>query len=109
MAGRPRQREIVMTRAVEEKKKKRGERRGHEGWGWSINFQGETRGLMRWRMFHGCGIPAGLDWDWKLCQGRLRKKWMNQEEQKTRTAVHTQVGSVCRDCDSIKILFTSVH
>lgn len=24
-------------------------------------------------------IPAGLGWDWKLCQGRLRKRRMSQE------------------------------
>lgn len=46
---------------------------------WSINFHGESEGLMRWRTLHGCGIPAGLGWDWKLCQGRLRKRRMSQE------------------------------
>lgn len=34
---------------------------------------------MRWRTLRGCGIPAGLGWDWKLCQGRLRKRRMSQE------------------------------
>lgn len=30
-------------------------------------------------MLRGCGTPAGLGWDWKLCQGRLRKRRMSQE------------------------------
>lgn len=63
----------------------------------------ESRGLMRPRI----GIPAGLSWDWKLCQGRLRKRRMSQERHKTLTTVHTHLGSVCRNGSSIQFLFTS--
>lgn len=66
--------------AVEEKKDRREKRRGREGGGRSIIFRRESGGLMRWRMFQGCGIPAGLGWDWKLCQGRPRKRRMSQEQ-----------------------------
>lgn len=45
--------------------------------------RGETRsrlhgeGLMRCRMFDDCWISAGPDLDWKLCQGRPRKRRAN--------------------------------
>lgn len=54
---------------------------------------------MRWRTLRGCGIPAGLGWDWKLCQGRLRKRRMSQEllhahmRTRARRGVRSHAGS----------------
>lgn len=37
----------------------------------------QSEGLMRCRMFDECRISAGPNLDWKLCQGRRRKRWAN--------------------------------